>query len=81
MTLVFFAYWLGTFIVAILIAGKVHKWEMGVSLKMAFHLTNCAFVVLCLGVGIYQDHKTYLKSKPKELTAHVAETPQIRTQC
>ena len=80
MTLVFLYFWFGAFAVMFLISGKLHKWEMGVSLKMAFHLTNCLFVIMSLRAGLIADYDQYLKSKPKELTAHVAETSQVRTQ-
>lgn len=79
MTLTLIQYWIGAYSVLSLFTGWVHQWKMGVSLKMAFHLTNCLFFLFCLGVGIYEDTKTHF-TKPKELTAHVAETPQIRTQ-
>ena len=62
-----------------LLASYIHGWKWGVSLKMAFHLANCVLFVFILGVGIYADTENHF-TKPKELTAHVAESPQIRTQ-
>ena len=79
MTLNILQFWFGAFVVMFLLAAKVHDWKWGVSLKMAFHMTNCVLLVFMLVVGIYEDTKHFFKPT-KELTAHVAETPQIRTQ-